>query len=157
METRWVNPRRMAVVISIASIFIVAEAPSQVTTAQKSVEKTGLELQQQGFKTDLTNFNFSTSSELRVREAILQATAPDRRVAPFNDYPNLMEPVGSNKVIVVWQQASLRRQTPSWQDAGYELTWDDFDDAINHSQAQIDAACAAILSGPIQFNLDASA
>src|SRR6266853_4570986 len=110
MKTRWLNPRRMAVVISIASIFVIVEAPSQVTTAQKSVEKTRLELQQQGFKTDLTNFSFSTSSELRAREAILEATAPDRRVAPFNDYPDLMEPAGSNEAIAVWQQPSLRRQ-----------------------------------------------
>ena len=125
--------------------------------AQKSLGKTRTELQEQGFKTDLTNFDFSTSPDLCAREAILQATAPDRKVAPFRDHPDLMETTVSNRVVVVWEQDSLRRQSPSWQDGSYELTWEDFREVINENQSQIDSACAAILSGPIQFNLDASA
>ena len=144
--------------IVIVSVFAFADVPSNgVIAAQKSLEKTRLELQEQGFKTDLTNFDFSTSPELRARQAILEATVPNRKAAPFFDHPDQMEPTGSNKVIVVWEQDSLRRRSPSWPDASYEFTWDDFGDAINQSQPQIDAVCAAILSGPIQFNLDASA
>jgi len=116
-----------------------------------------MELQKQGFKTDLTNFDFSTPAELGTRQAVLEATTPNRRSAPFVDHPDLMEPTAGNEAVVVWMQDSLKRQSPSWPDTSYELTWDDFRDAINQNRSQIDATCAAILSGPIQFNLDASA
>jgi hypothetical protein len=67
-----------------------------------------------------------------------------------------MESTGGNKVIIVWKQDLLRRQTPSWPDASYEVTWDEFADVINEKKPQIDAACVALQTGEIQFDLDAS-
>jgi hypothetical protein len=56
----------------IVSVSANAEVSSKdVIAAQQSFEKTRLELQGQGFKTDLTNFDFSTSTELRAREEAL--------------------------------------------------------------------------------------
>ncbi len=157
MKTRSISWHWIAMASVIVSVFAYADAPSNgVIAAPKSLEKTQLELQAQGFKTDLTNFDFSTSPELQAREVILISTVTNRHIAPFSDHPNLMEPTGSNKVIVVWEQDSLRRQTPSWPEVSYELKWEDFRRAINQRELQIDAACAAILSGPIQFDLDAS-
>lgn len=131
-----------------------------VVAAQNSLEKTRLQLQQQGFKTELTNFDFSTSAELRDREAILESTTPNRGSAKYIDnppeHPDLMEPSVSNKVVVVWEQDSVRRQTASWPDLRYDDTWHDFDEAINEKRSQIDDACIAILSGPIAFDLVAS-
>jgi len=142
--------------IVFVSVLADADAPSNgVIAAQESLEKTRLELQQQGFKTDLTNFDFSTSPELRAREEILISTVTNLHVTPFPDHPNLMEPTGSNRVIVVWEQESSRPQSPSWPGTS-EFTWEHFRQAINQREPQIDAACAAILSGPIQFDLDAS-
>jgi len=158
MQTGSFNWKWIVISVVIVPVSAYADVSSNaVVAAPKSLEKTRLELQEQGFKTDLAHFDFSTSPDLRAREAILKATIPKRNVAPFVDHPDLMEPTGSNRVIVVWKQDLLRRQTPSWPDASYQLTWDDFADAINQNQPQIDAACAAILSGPIQFDLDASA
>jgi len=117
---------------------------------------TRLALRQQGFKTDLADFNFSTSPEMRSRESILKETTPDTRSEPFVNYPNLMESVGDNSAIVVWQQSALKKTSPSWPDNSDEMSWDDFRDALSDNQPQLDAACAAILSGPIEFNLDAS-
>jgi hypothetical protein len=148
------------IVLAIVTASGVARADTSadgIIAAQKSLEKTRLELRAQGYKTDLTNFDFSTAPELRDREAILKATAPNRNGAPFTDHPDLMESAGSNQVIVVWKEDSLRRQSPSWPDGGYELSWEDLREVINEDQPQLDAACAAILSGPVQFNLDASA
>lgn len=162
MQMGLFNWKWMVISVVIVSASAYADVSSnEVIAAQKTLKKTRLELQEQGFKTDLTNFDFTTTPELRAREAILKATAPNRNSARFVnnpvEHPDLMEPTGDNKAIVVWKQDSLRRQTPSWPDASYELTWDDFDDAINQNQPQVDAACAALLSGDIQFNLDASA
>lgn len=127
---------------------------------QKSLEKTRTELHEQGFKTDLTNFNFTTSSEIQAREAVLADTAPNRNstraVNNPLEHPDLMESAGDNKAIIVWKQDFLRRQTPSWPDASYEVTWDDFADVINEKQSEVDAACVALQTGEIQFDLDAS-
>ena len=113
-------------------------------------------LRQQGFKTDLSEFDFSTSSELRAREAVLKATEPARNTQPFLDHPDLMEPAENNMVVVVWKQSSLKRRSPSWPDNSEVLAWDEFRQVVNQKQPQIDAACTAILAGPIQFNLDAA-
>jgi hypothetical protein len=158
MKTGFINRLWITVPIVLVSVIANADTSSKGgITANESLDKALLELREQGFKTDLTNFDFLTSPELRARQRILEATLPDRKTGVFRDHPDLMEPAGSNQVVVVWKQAALRRQTPEWPNANYELTWEDFSDAINQNEQQIDAACGAILSGPIQFNLDASA
>ena len=158
MQKGYISWKWVVILVVIVSVSAYADVSSnEVVATKESLEKTRLELQEQGFKTDLANFDFTTTPGSRDWDAILKAIVPSRNVGSFVDNPDLMEPTGSNSVIVLWEQDSLRRRTPSWPDASYELTWDDFADAVNQSQPQIDAACAAILSGPIQFNLDASA
>jgi HEAT repeats len=157
MNARFLNWKWIVLWVAVVSLpALVSADVGAASDAEKSLEKTRLELQAQGFKTDLTNFDFSTSPELRAREAVLKQTAPNRNGPSFVDHPELMEAVGSNSAIVVWKQIALRRQTPWGPDESYDLQWADFDDAVNDNEAQLDAACAAILSGPIQFNLVAS-
>ena len=145
----------------IAAVLIIVGAIGTVLlshpgrNAQKAVEATRLVLRQQGFKTDLADFDFSTSPELRAREATLKAAAPDRRARPFADHPNLMELVGNNSAIVVWKQDSLKIENPSWP-GNDKLTWEEFRQTISENQTTLDAACAATLAGPIRFNLNAS-
>jgi HEAT repeats len=155
MRTRWLNWHWLVMAIVVAAVPVHADAPAHgIGAAQNALAQTRRDLQEQGFKTDLTNFDFSTSPELRAREVILEATVPKRNTAPFPGQPDLMEPSGSNQAVVVWEQESLRPQHLSWPGG---LTWADLRHAINQREPQIDAACAAILSGPIQFDLDASA
>lgn len=94
--------KKLLCIFAVALIFFGAifgwfESQSD-TSAQKAVEETRQNLRQQGFKPDLSDFDFSTSAEIRAREAILKATAPDFHSEPFHDHPNLMEIVGSNSV-----------------------------------------------------------
>jgi hypothetical protein len=144
-----------AVVLVVVGVICAVSLSHRDSTAQKAMEETRQALRQQGFKTDLADFDFSTSAELRAREAILKATVPDRRSEPFVNHPNLMEAVGMNSAIVVWKQNSLKRQYPSGPGNNYELNWNEFRDAINEHQPELDAACNAALSGPIRFNLNA--
>ncbi|MGA2801055.1 MAG: hypothetical protein ABSE97_01575 [Verrucomicrobiota bacterium] len=160
MKTRlgklfWEIAAVLVIIGVIGAVFLSRSDNAVQKAAQKAVEATRLALRQQGFKTDLADFDFSTSAELRAREAILTATSPNRRSEPFHDYPNLMAAIGTNLAIVVWKQNSLKKQYRSWPDDSNELTWEEFRKAINTNQPQIDAACVAILSGPIRFNLDA--
>jgi hypothetical protein len=122
--------------------------------AQNAAGETRQMLRQQGFKTDLSEFDFSTSPEMREREAMLKDTAPDRRSEPFVNHPNLMELVGNEAVNVVWQQDSLKNENPSWPNNSDQMTWEEFRQAINVNQSQIDAACASVMSGRVGFNLN---
>src|SRR5260221_1543274 len=71
---------------------------------QHIVADTPQALRQQGFKTDLADFNFSTSAELRAREAALKAAVPVYRYEPFHDHPNLIAIVGNESAGVCFQQ-----------------------------------------------------
>lgn len=117
-------------------------------SAQKA-KQTRQTLRQQGFKTDLADFNFSTSAELRAREAILTATSLDRRSQSFRDYPNFMAMVGTDSALVVWKQDSLKNDSS-------ELDWPTLLGTLKEKQDALDAASDATLSGHIRFNLDAS-
>ncbi len=115
-------------------------------------------LRQQGFKTDLSDFNFSTSPEIRAREAIIMATFPNSPPAPLPPEPlDLLTPVSTRSAIVVWQQSTPWHQNPSRPNYTDDLTWNDLSNALNRLQPQIDAACHAVLAGPIAFNLNVGA
>ena len=142
-----------AAIVAAGILFL----PRQDHRGPEIVAETRQSLRQQGFKTDLADFNFSTPPEMRDREALLKATAPTNRLSePFVNHPNLMEAVGTNSAIVVWKLVSLKNQNPSWPDNREQLTWEEFREALDENQAVVDAAATAILSGPIRFNLDAS-
>jgi len=146
--------------IILGGIVILATASAllelhQVNAVERDVAETRQTLRQQGFKTDLADFDFSTSAELRAREAALVATTPPRFSEPFHDHPNLMEIIGNDSAIVVWEQPSLKRQYNSRPDNSDQITWDEFRDALNENRPVLDEACEAALSGPIRFNLDA--
>jgi hypothetical protein len=116
----------------------------------KLVAETFQSLKQEGFKTDLAEFNFSTSAELQHRETALRG-----RIASIQRDigPNLMETVTSNSAVVVWKGDSVRSGTSRWPSLSDEMTWDEFRQLQTPA---IDAACEAALAGPIRFNLIAS-
>jgi hypothetical protein len=137
---------------------------------QKAVEETRRALRQQGFKTDLTEFNFSTSPELRARAAALtrgEFSRSSTRDSGYGwsslarpDHPDLMAAVGTDAALVVWKQEKLLfyfNSYPSWpgHQPGQDL-WPVLRTALNENRADLDTACEAALSGAIRFNLVAS-
>lgn len=142
----------------LLGVIVVALLPPRTDhSAQVAVEAARQSLRQQGFKTDLADFDFSTSPAMRAREAVLMATAPNPYSQTYNDHPNLMETVGDNSVVVVWKQNSLKLQTPSWPGNRHQLSWAEFRQMLASRRSQIDAACAVAMSGQIRFNLNANA
>lgn len=118
---------------------------------QKALEETRRALRQQGFKIDLSEFNFSAGSELRERAVALSASRQGRLTPrPSRGAIDLMAEVGSDSAMVVWKQDDL----PG--DSGEDL-WAALRENINEQEAELDAACVAALSGPFRFNLNASA
>jgi hypothetical protein len=125
---------------------------------QRALEETRRALRQQGFKTDLGEFNFSTSEELRARAAPLTNLSLVLRPDPLEDlnlvrgansaHVNLMTPAGANSARVIW----LQEQAYSGKDP-----WPTLRETLNQGRVKVDAACAAVLSGPIRFDVNASA
>ncbi len=160
MKTRVLRWLSRSHILALALAPICAHARSDAPdAAQHAFDQTRLELQQQGFKTDLTNFDLSASPDQQALESVLKSTIPDRNAGPgFLDHPSLLEPTSNNTVVVVWQQAVLRRQNATYPDRSWDLTWDDLRQAVNARQPELGAARAVIQSdsGPVQFNLNAA-
>ncbi|MDR3459925.1 MAG: hypothetical protein P4N60_21055 [Verrucomicrobiae bacterium] len=146
--------KTVVVLVTVGAVgVILASRPD--TGAQRAVAATRQSLREQGFKTDLADFDFSTSPELQAREAVLKNTEYGTSQEPFQDHPNLLEPIGKDSAVIVWKQDAVKKTSASRLDDSDSYSWSEFRGAISGNQAQLDAAYAAILAGPIRFNLDA--
>lgn len=139
-------------IVVVATVLLLLPSDNR---GAKLVAETRQTLRREGFKTDLADFDFSTSPELRQREAALQALA-GTPTGLGGIAPNLMETVDNNSAVVVWKGDSFMSQMPRWPSPGEQMSWDEFRQQLNEHKPTIDAACEAILSGPIRFNLIAS-
>jgi hypothetical protein len=148
-------PWIVIVVLALAGLVVALRPSSPAADAVKAVAETRQLLRQQGFKTDLSEFDFSTSAELRAREAVLTNTVHSRHAGSLPEHPNLMQSIGHDSAVVVWKLDSLNKEIPSRSDESDRLTWEAFRAAVNGNQSLYDPACMAILSGPIRFNLNA--
>lgn len=141
--------------LGLAGFFWLSSASSPDRRKLQAVAETRQLLHTQGFKTDVNEFDFSTPPEMRAREALLTGAYLSRGSQQFNGQPALMQPVGTNSALVLWKQNLLKSESRSSGRDAEEITWGEFASAVNVSPLQVDAASAAILSGPIGFNLDA--
>jgi hypothetical protein len=157
MNIRMANVfRKVAVILVAVGILCAFILWRHHAAGPELVAKTREALRQQGFKNDLSQFDFSTSPEMRAREAALTALDSKRFGGLPREWPNLTETVGNDLMIVVWKQDMLKWPHEIQPNAGDQVTWDEFRELFAENQAVLDAACQAALSGPIRFNLDAS-
>jgi hypothetical protein len=149
MNIRFGDRRRWAVIafFRAAGVCALFLWPND-SGIQKAVEKTRQSLRQQGFKTDLAEFNFSSPPEARRFENALTAFSRTQLGQRFVT-PDLLTGAGSNAAVVIWQQdwMEVRSQAISLSELAGET---------EAKRSELDAACDAALSGPIRFNLDAS-
>ena len=150
----WVWKTVVVLVIAIAIYAVWMSRPD--TGAQRDLAATRQSLRDQGFKTDLSDFDFSTGSEMRAREAVLNKLNSVQMSEPSQYHPNLMEAVGHDSAVVVWKQVSLTQEFPQGPDFSDQISWQEFRAGIDIDRSPVDAACTAVLAGPIRFNLDAS-
>ena len=155
MKLRW------KIVIGIVLLILGLSAFDSLTqsAARQAVAETRQALREQGFKTDLAEFDFSTTPELRRREQALTNASSDGMMRKPEDYarhslllqaePNLMESVTSESALVVWKQERL-------ESLNGEDFWPNFQESFNEQRKPLDLACIAALSGPIRFDLNAS-
>src|SRR5665213_3244941 len=144
MKRRWI----IVTVLAVAGLGLLLFLYLTGNREQKALEETRLALRQQGFKIDLSEFNFTTSPELQNRANVLISAKDAARLLPAQYNFPLLTPVGSNAAIVVWKQEKL----PTSYHADI---WPNLEESLNENDA-LDAACEAVLSGPIRFKLNAS-
>lgn len=127
-------------------------------TGKRAVAEARQVLRREGFKTELAEFDFSTAPELRSREhAVTNASFGwsnwgndyQRRSFLNQETPSLMERIADDAVLVVWQQERL----PSREG---ENLWPRYRELFKEDQPFLDAATAALLAGPIRYELNAS-
>lgn len=154
MQMRWIIVAGLALAIVCSCLLLQSQF-----SARKAVEQTRAVLRQQGFKTDLTDFDFSTSEEVRIRMAALtnadyrraveKAVEYPRRELLYGDEPDLMRAASKDSAVVVWKQERLESYSG-------EDIWPLLREMMTVNRQEFDAQCEATLSGPIQFHLDAS-
>jgi hypothetical protein len=107
--------------------------------AQKDAEEARRSLRQQGFKTDLSDFDFSTDRETAARAAALTNIVYSRPIF-------LLRPCGTECAIVAWKQSQFE------EEEGYQ-NLPPIEVVLATNQAALDSACNAALAGPIHFPL----
>jgi hypothetical protein len=139
-------------------------------SAQTALEATRRALRQEGFKIDLAEFDLSASPEQRARASVLtnaeltgyalRSADSGGRILLMREQWDFLPTVGSNAALVVWKELLLPSQFSAdpWQAPGQpqEDIWLALREAFNEERAPLDAACGALMSGPIRFDLAAS-
>ncbi len=164
MKLRWKITFGLLATAIVCGVLLLPSARRE----QKTLEETRRALHQQGFKVDLSEFDFSAPDEYRTRAAALTNTVSStvsrsheesaRRAMVQQVLPDLMPAVGLDATIAVWQRdnwaATLEAQT--YLGLASSNLWSALRESFDYDQELLDAACSAILSGPIRFNLNAS-
>ena len=138
MKLRW------RIVVGLAAVGItVAVVLLRLCGAQTALQETRRSLSQQGFKTDLAQFDFSATPEMRKRAAALTT------LGNWIRKPILMSPAGPDAAIILWKEDPMPEEP-------YQQSLTPVEEAVEVHGEELDAACAAALAGPIRFDLDAS-
>lgn len=151
MKLRWRITAGLAAAGALCALFVLRSNHSE----QRAVEETRRALRQQGFKTDLTEFDFPVPYELRARAGLL-AMVGHAGQARRPDNLSFMTPVGSNAAIVVWKQNRSASHS-------HEDLWPILRESLSGTRVlsvnrpDLDAVCEAALTGPIRFDLNGGA
>ncbi len=155
MKLRWIITVGVALASAVCLFLLLRPRDGE----QEAVAETRRALREQGFKTDLADFDFSVSDEMRERVAaltnadFLRATEHrmeyPHRAALQEGKPELMKAVTQDSALVVWKLEKLESQSG-------EDIWPLLREVMAECRPELDAACEASLLGSIQFHLVAA-
>src|SRR5438270_2941747 len=123
----------------LAGIFGAVLNCRAASDPQKDAAEARLSLRQQGFKTDLSDFDFSTDHKTAVRAAALTNFAYSRPAV-------LLQPYGNDAAVIAWKETNLQ------EEEGYQSLLP-IEQMLATNQAALDSACAVVFAGPIHFPL----
>jgi hypothetical protein len=166
MRLRWKVIMGLVAVATLAALVLARRAGRE----QRALEETRRDLRAKGFKVDLTEFDFSTSDELRARITALTNANTDNLPRNPKDSarhsfvrqvgPELMKPLARDVALPLWKQAQWPLDAASanslqFSDLPKNDLWPMLRQNLADDGARLNAACAAVLSGTIRVPLDA--
>lgn len=137
-------------VLAGGSVLLLRQGPGDI---QQQLAETRRQLREQGFKTDLADFHLAADPDERARESALTFFGPYVQPTSVMDRLDLLPPLPDGSAVVLWKQSFWKQNLTSGED---DVVWADVHDSLDEYGPQLDAACDAVLAGPIQFDLDAS-
>jgi hypothetical protein len=145
MKWRW----KMALAFAAVSALVVLLVGFSDDEVQRAAEQTRRDLRKAGFKTELSEFDFSATPEEQRRAAVLAPALRGPRPSALGEEPNLLPAIGTNAALVLWQQPALTTRS------GGDL-WSLLEESLDTERTFLDRAREAALAGPIRFHLDSS-
>ncbi len=149
--------RRGKLVIGMVVLGIIAGVFFWLTSnpALRALEAARKSLRREGFKLELSEFDFSIPDDVRRRASLLARTTlreVTNHVQPgTGPWPRsggrgyeLLVPIGTNAAVVLWQSGDLR-------DMRVDAMWAKATDMLRTNAFDLKSARAAAISGPIRF------
>lgn len=164
MKLRW----KVTIGLVVVGIATAVTLSRRESSEQRALERTQRDLRAQGFKIDVTEFDFSTTDEHRARITALTNAALNtlarnneeagRRLLLQQVMPELMQTIGSDSAVPFWKQKVWVADATAYPRFG-ELpgdVWPALREGFGADRALLDTACISILGGPIRVPLNAS-
>jgi hypothetical protein len=143
-----------ALLLALAGLMLASRPSPPDAAAIEALAECKQTLRAQGFETELSDFDFSTTPEEQARAMVLTNAitflSPDART----ELPPLLQPVGKDSAAVLWKLDSVPLPSFSSLTPEDDSSWDAYRRRVSQHRPQLDATAAAILSGPIKFNLN---
>jgi hypothetical protein len=152
--------RRLNLVVwSAIFLSVLQPQTSRAADEKAALEKTRKELRAKGFKTDLTDFNFSATSDEFTRSAAIKAADPSAW-SPVNRFHasglfsdlNMRSMITSNTALVVWKMENIG--TPGVEP---QATWGTLHELLDENAGKLDSLAQALATGRYAFDLNAQA
>ena len=134
--------------ITVVSLLLI---PAPGAHGPETVQHVRQILRDQGFKTDFSDFNFSTPDEMRQREAALSAAGLAIASPMPENIPELRELADGNHIFVAWRADLVKKRRLA--DSQEICQWNDVTAELESRAMPLDTTTETILSGPIGFNL----
>lgn len=157
---------QVAVRLLTFTLTVLILAPGTTRAQPTTAAEIRASFRQQGFKTDLSDFDFTVPKEMADRGAALTNMMLLRPVRPASalDDTDLLTPVTNDTAMVVWKQKSLAKPKLrfdgffSQYEPGFETNiWPVEHDLLEQAAPELDSATAAVLSGSFGYDLNAAA
>src|SRR5689334_14803838 len=120
--------RSTLLVVRLAVLFLFGTSLYSRGGPDKDAGEARRALRQEGFKTDLLDFNFFTDAATATRAAALTNTI---RTRP----PMLLQPCGTESAIIAWKGTNFHDEEEGYQ------SLPPIEEELSRNRANIDAAC----------------
>lgn len=121
------------------------------SAVKKALEETRQSLRQQGFKTDLTDFDLSAPPDVRARSDDIVNNSMSLPPGPTRPRFNSAPLAGTDSIVVLWREDGLQGYS---QEGETVVHWPELQELMDSCQAPLDEVCRVAADGPIQFSPD---